>query len=295
MTAEEEQAFQDEIAILSKLDHPNILKLYEVYSDEKRYYIVTELCKGGELFDEILKKGVFTEKEAANIIQQILQAVSYFHDLNVVHRDIKPENVLIDKELNNTLKIIDFGTSIQIKENELLTNTHGTSYYIAPEVLNKKYNKKCDVWSVGVIMYILLSGKPPFDGANDQEITDNVKIGTFHMKDKIWKDISQDAKSLIKAMLTFDPSQRVSAREALKHKWFENAPDVAINQDLMKESLKNLLSFNAIQKMQQATMSMMVQNMITKEEISRLQQVFQALDVNKDGKLQYDELLAGYE
>jgi calcium-dependent protein kinase len=93
--------------------------------------------------------------------------VAYFHDLNVVHRDLKPENVLIDKELNNTLKIIDFGTSIEIQENETLTNTHGTSYYIAPEVLNKKYNKKCDVWSVGVILYILLSGKPPFDGAND--------------------------------------------------------------------------------------------------------------------------------
>lgn len=115
------------------------------------------------------------------------------------------------------------------------------------------------------------------------------------MKDKIWKDISIDAKNLIKQMLTYDPNQRVSARDALRHKWFENAPDVAINIDLMKESLGNLLSFNAVQKMQQATMSMMVQNMITKEEISKLQQVFQALDKNKDGKLQYDELLSGYE
>lgn len=133
----------------------------------------------------------------------------------MVHRDLKPENVLIDKELNNTLKIIDFGTSIQIKDGEHLTNTHGTSYYIAPEVLNKKYNEKCDVWSVGVILYILLSGKPPFDGANDQEITDNVKTGSFTMKDKIWKDISADAKSLIKSMLTFDPAQRPKARESL--------------------------------------------------------------------------------
>jgi calcium-dependent protein kinase len=105
------------------------------------------------------------------------------------------------------------------------------------------------------------------------------------MKDKIWKDISSDAKSLIKHMLTYDPAQRMSAREALNNKWFENAPDIAISPELMKESLRNLLSFNAIQKMQQATMSMMVQNMITKEEISRLQQVFQALDKNKDGKL----------
>lgn len=246
MTPEEEQAFQDEIAILSKLDHPNILKLYEIYDDEKRYYIVTELCKGGELFDQILQKGVYTEKEAANIVQQVLQAVAYFHDLNVVHRDLKPENVLIDKELNNTLKIIDFGTSIQIQPGEFLTNTHGTSYYIAPEVLNKKYNEKCDVWSIGVIMYILLSGKPPFDGANDQEITENVKVGTFQMKDKIWKDISQDAKNLIKQMLTYDPAARIPAKEALKNKWFENAPSVQINPELMKESLNNLLSFNAV-------------------------------------------------
>lgn len=172
--------------------------------------------------------------------------MAYFHELNIVHRDLKPENVLIDKELNNTLKIIDFGTSIEVQDGENLTNTHGTSYYIAPEVLNKKYNKKCDVWSVGVILYILLSGKPPFDGNNDQEITDNVKIGTFTMKDKIWKNISNEAKTLIKSMLTFDPANRPSARESLKHKWFENAPDEAINADLMKESLGNLLSFNAV-------------------------------------------------
>jgi calcium-dependent protein kinase len=140
MTPEEEKNFQDEIQILSKLDHPNILKLYEVYSDEKRYYIVTELCKGGELFDEISKKGVHSEKQAAVIIKQILLAVAYFHDVGIVHRDIKPENVLVDKEQNNCLKIIDFGNSVMKGMNELLTTTHGTSYYIAPEVLKKQYN-----------------------------------------------------------------------------------------------------------------------------------------------------------
>lgn len=136
-----------------------------------------------------------------------------------------------------------------MKENEQLTNTHGTSYYIAPEVLNKKYNERCDVWSIGVMLYILLSGKPPFDGANDIEITENVKTGQFQMKDKIWKPISEDAKDLIKKMLKFDATQRVSARQALQHKWFDNAPDVAVDIDLMKESLANLLSFNAVQKM----------------------------------------------
>lgn len=128
--------------------------------------------------------------------------------------------MLIDKELNNTLKIIDFGTSIQIKENEVLTNMHGTSYYIAPEVLAKKYNKKCDVWSIGVIMFILLSGKPPFDGKDDNEITNNVKIGTYSMTSKVWQDISKDAKELITMMLTKDPNHRISAREAISHPWF---------------------------------------------------------------------------
>ena len=112
MSKDEEQSFKYEISILKKLDHPNILKLYEVFEDDKRYYLVTELCKGGELFDEIINKVQFSEKEAATIVQQILQAVAYCHSLGIVHRDLKPENVLIDKELNNTLKIIDFGTSV---------------------------------------------------------------------------------------------------------------------------------------------------------------------------------------
>lgn len=204
MSSEEEQSFKHEISILKKLDHPNILKLYEVFEDEKRYYLVTEMCKGGELFDEIVLKVQFSEKEAATIIQQILQAVSYCHNLGIVHRDLKPENVLIDKELNNTLKIIDFGTAIKFNRGkEVLKTTHGTSYYIAPEVLSKSYDERCDVWSIGVMLYILLSGKPPFDGENDEEITEQVKIGEYVMTGGAWQVISNDAKNLIKKMLTY--------------------------------------------------------------------------------------------
>lgn len=176
------KALEDEIEILCKLDHPNIIKIFEIYTDDKRYYIVTELCKGGELFDEILKKeGGFTEKEAAVIIKQILQAIAYCHDLKIVHRDIKPENVLVDTELNNTLKIIDFGISIKMKDNEKLSDVKGTSYYIAPEVFEKNYNEKCDVWSIGVIMYILLAGEPPFNGKDDKVIERKVKTGVYSM------------------------------------------------------------------------------------------------------------------
>lgn len=135
MTPEEIESFKHEITILKMLDHPNILKLYEVFDEPKRYCMVTELCKGGELFNEIVRKVQFTEQEAASIIQQILLAISFCHDQGIVHRDLKPENVLIDKELNNTLKIIDFSASVKIEKGETLDVTHGTSYYIAPEVL----------------------------------------------------------------------------------------------------------------------------------------------------------------
>ena len=141
-------------------------------------------------------------------------------------------------------------------------------------MLNKNYDERCDVWSVGVILYILLSGKAPFDGDDDHEITEQVKIGNYNMKGGIWEVLSKDAKDLIKKMLTYNYKQRVNAKEALCHPWFKNASTHTVDIDLMQESLKNLAKFSATQKLQQATMSMMVQNMVTKEEIGRLQQVF---------------------
>lgn len=258
MSADDEISFKYEINILKKLDHPNILKLYEVFEDEKKYYLVTELCKGGELFDEIIQKVQYSEKEAATIIQQILRAVSYCHQNNIVHRDLKPENVLIDKEMNNTLKIIDFGTAAEYKPGEKLKTTHGTSYYIAPEVLFKSYDERCDVWSVGVILYILISGKPPFDGDDDQEITEQVKKGKYKLSGGVWDVVSQDARDLITQMLEFDYTKRVSSKQALDHIWFSNASEKLIDKELMKETLMSMTKFCATQKLQQATLSMMV-------------------------------------
>lgn len=168
MSKAEHQDFTYEMSILKNLDHPNILKLFEVFEDQQKYQLVTEYCFGGELFDEILKIGCFSEKNAATIIEQVLLAVSYCHQIGVVHRDLKPENILIDKEQNNILKVIDFGTAVIYNKNtDLLEGVKGTSYYIAPEVLQSKYDERCDVWSIGVMLYILLSGYPPFDGEFD--------------------------------------------------------------------------------------------------------------------------------
>jgi len=179
---EEIDRFMHEIDILRKLDHPNILRLYEFYQDQKRYYLVTELCSGGELFDEITNRAHFEEADAAKIIQQVLMAVRYCHERNIVHRDLKPENILLDSKKNsNRVKVIDFGTSEEIEPGMKLTQQYGTAYYIAPEVLSSAYNEKCDIWSIGVILYILLSGKPPFDGKDDKEIIKKVRIGQYDM------------------------------------------------------------------------------------------------------------------
>jgi calcium-dependent protein kinase len=146
--------------------------------------------------------------------------VNYCHKNNIVHRDLKPENVLLEASKDfDQIKIIDFGTSLKFDPSKFLDEKLGTPYYIAPEVLNKKYNEKCDIWSCGVIMYIILSGVPPFNGANDQEIMKNVKIGKFSFSDPCWTNMSDKAKDLIKKLFTYDINQRPSAEEALQHPW----------------------------------------------------------------------------
>jgi calcium-dependent protein kinase len=150
------------------MDHPNILKLYEVFEDQKFIHLVTELCQGGELFDYILEKRKFSEKTAAHFMKQLFQAIAYCHRKGIVHRDLKPENLLLEQHSETaSIKVIDFGTSALIDPKKVLSQKLGTPYYTAPEVLKSNYNEKCDVWSCGVIMYIMLCGYPPFNGGND--------------------------------------------------------------------------------------------------------------------------------
>lgn len=149
--------------MLSSLDHPGIVKLFEVYRDNANLYFVTELCSGGELFDEIVKRKFFTEADAKKIMSDILSAVSYCHARRICHRDLKPENIVLDE--NFCIRIIDFGTAEEFDPDDGMSKILGTPFYMAPELFNrKKYNEKCDMWAVGVIMFILLTGMPPFKG-----------------------------------------------------------------------------------------------------------------------------------
>ena len=198
MDEDEKKMLFNEINNLKDLDRPNILKMFEFFEDEKRYYIVTDICKGGELFDEIVARGKFTENDAAVLMKQVLSCINYCHSNKIVHRDLKPENILLEQNKEfDQIKIIDFGTSLVFDENKKLDEKLGTPYYIAPEVLAKSYGPKCDIWSCGVITYIILSGNPPFNGASDQEIMKKVKKGDFSFQDPVWQNVTAEGKDFI--------------------------------------------------------------------------------------------------
>merc|ERR1719460_1151030 len=196
--------FKQEIAIMKLMDHPNIIKLYESFEDHRNIYLVMELCSGGELFDRIIDAGHFTEVQAAIVMQQIFRAMYYMHENSICHRDLKPENFLFqtkDPIEKNYLKIIDFGLSCKFEPNQILTTKAGTPYYVAPQVLAGKYDQASDLWSCGVIMFVLLCGYPPFYGESDADVLAKVRLGNFSFNSKDWKNVTDDAKDLIRWLL----------------------------------------------------------------------------------------------
>ena len=227
-------AIAREITLLLEMKHHSIAQLVDVYEDAEYVHLVTDLCAGGELFDKIVQKTssrvnrhgtfCFSEGEAVSIMFQILNAVSYMHYHDVVHRDLKPENILFEtNDEGSPVKIIDFGLAREHLGRTPMTNLVGTPYYIAPEVLRRKYDKSCDLWSVGVIAYILLSGYPPFNGSNNEEIHQSILKGRFSFPSREWKGTSQEARDFIRRLLVTDPSKRMTAEQALNHPWIVDA------------------------------------------------------------------------
>jgi calcium-dependent protein kinase len=235
-------------------------------------------------------------------MRQLLSAVAYCHENGVIHRDLKPENILIenseekDKEFFH-IKVIDFGTC-EILKKKKLTEQIGTSFYIAPEVIKNSYNEKCDLWSCGVILYILLCGSPPFYGKNEKEIFKKIIEGNFTFRHKIWNKISSEAKNLVLKLLQVNPDKRLSAKEALEDIWFKKNINVNTLENNKKSSnyrlfLKNITEFCAEQKLQQATLTFLVHNFAPKEELNELKKIFFAFDKNGDGKISKEEFVTG--
>jgi len=215
-----------EIALLSEMKHDNIIHLKDVFEDDEYVHIVTNLCTGGELFDKIIQYGddscFIEENKAARIIFQVLNAVAYMHAKKIVNRDIKPENILFETtDEDSTVKIIDFGLSRKhnVNSEKPMTAFVGTPYYIAPEVLKKKYTKSCDLWSIGVIAYALLCGYPPFNGPDNDAVLDAVRRGRYVFASHDWLCRSRESRDFIRHLLQKDPRKRLTAVQAMNHPW----------------------------------------------------------------------------
>lgn len=287
-----------EVQLLKELDHPNIMKLYEFFEDAGYYYLVGELYSGGELFDEIINRKRFSEVDAARIVRQILTGINYMHKNKVVHRDLKPENLLLESKAKDAnIRIIDFGLSTHFEASKKMKDKIGTAYYIAPEVLHGTYDEKCDVWSTGVILYILLSGCPPFNGANEYEILKKVEKGKYTFDLPQWKKVSEPVKDLIRKMLTYVPSMRISAREAVEHPWikkmaFGDADKIDVPS--LETAISNFRQFQGTQKLAQAALLYMGSKLTTNDETRKLTEIFHRMDKNGDGQLDRNELIEGY-
>jgi calcium-dependent protein kinase len=213
-----------------EVDHPNIIKFYEVYSDAKYYRIVMEYCEGGELFQHLTQWGRLSEPVSAQIIKQLIAALKHLHEMNIAHRDLKPENVIFatrgdSKKIH--VKLIDFGLSKKFKEdfNQMRTKL-GTPYYVSPEVLEGTYDKRCDLWSLGVMTYMLICGYPPFNGKTDAEVFYKIRCANYGFPDEDPstppKDrfaVSDEAKDFISRLLKTDPNRRMTVDEAQNHPW----------------------------------------------------------------------------
>lgn len=291
--------FISEVQILSQMDHPNIMKIYELFETPAKYFIVSEVLSGGELFDYIIQSRQLTEPLAAKIMFQLYSAVGYCHERQIVHRDLKPENLLLEAppaKGDIVIKVIDFGTSCLFSGSERLSQKLGTAYYIAPEVLRMNYTEKCDIWSCGVILYILLSGSPPFAGNTDEEIMRKVKIGKFDFPRSQWRGISEDAKNFIKSQLVMDYTARPTAQQCLNHPWvqqYRTRPSLAA--EVIKTSLSNLQSFRAEQRLRVAMMAYIAAQVVSREQTKTLTESFKVLDADGNGRLSKMELIEGYK
>ncbi|CAI5468453.1 unnamed protein product [Closterium sp. Yama58-4] len=293
VTAEDVEDVKREVAIMHHLvDHPNVVKMKGAYEDKHSVHIVMELCAGGELFDRIIARGHYSERAAANLIRTVVSVVEYCHANGVMHRDLKPENFLLaSKKEDAPLKATDFGLSIFYKPGETFSDIVGSAYYVAPEVLRRKYGPEADVWSCGVILYILLCGVPPFWAESEQGIFDAVLKGHIDFSSDPWPLISSSAKDLIKRMLKQDIKDRMTAREVLQHPWVKvdgEASDVPLDSAV----LTKLKQFSAMNKMKRLALKVIASHM-SEEEIMGLKEMFKSIDEDGSGSITFEELKEG--
>ena len=290
---EYQRELQNEVDILRTLDHPNIGKALETYHYHDRLFIVLEYCSGGDLYT----RDPYTQDEAARIMRAILSAVAYLHLHNVIHRDLKYENIMFcDVSRHSTVKLIDFGLSQKFAKDEHLQDTVGTVYTMAPELLAGDYDAKADVWSCGVLAFMLLSSSLPFYGASRPKVIKRILSGKYSYSSPRWNDVDTDAKVFVRDLLERNPKQRPSAEQALKLGWLdldeddlnESARDMNATMDNIQAHIQAFAEYSHLKKL--ALMVIAYQS--TNSEIGYLRNIFRVFDKTNDGAIGFAEFKA---
>jgi serine/threonine protein kinase len=272
-----------EVEIYLRVSHPNVVKLIEVFEEPGRINLIMEVCTGGELYERLASRERYSEQTAARVTKEMLSAVAYLHSLQICHRDLKLENWLYqDASDEACIKLCDFGFGSFVHRDTFLTATLGSVHYVAPEVLAGQYGLSCDVWSVGVIIYMLLSGAPPFDGHNDKAIMAQVRAGNFSFQGKLWEGISENAKSFINALLRVDPQERLTAAQALEHQWLQHPGTSAV---IDRQVLDSLHAFASAAALQRAALGLLLAGSVGREELQRLAGELSLADSAKSGRI----------
>jgi len=240
LNKEELAVVHDEVEIMQRVEHKHCVRLFEIYETSSKLYMVMEILTGGELFDRIVAKGSYSEKEAADVVKTVAEALKYLHANGIVHRDLKPENLIYQNQTEEALlKITDFGLAKYRSRDTALSTACGTPGYVAPEVLEgKQYSKEVDLWSLGVILYILLCGFPPFYDESTAGLYRQIKKGQYDFPDPYWLDISNDAKDVVKGLLTVNPKKRFTPTDLLGSPWVSKG--IASTKDLGDNFNKNI-------------------------------------------------------
>ena len=299
------EKFQNEIKILAMVDHPNIVRLFEVIEDDKYFNLLQELCTGGELLRKI-QTTQLKEKDIAKIFNQIMSAVAYCHEKGIVHRDLKLENILFASESpDSPVKIIDFGFSVLLGKNEInkdkdnennlkkygfkrMKSKVGTLYYISPEIIKGNYDEKCDIWACGVILYILLCGYPPFNGSSDKEVYNIITQVKYDFNQPMWKNVSKYAKELIKNMLTL-AKNRYTAKQVLSSKWLEIKLKDS-DENIYYLDYKHISRYKHYNKFKQAILTF-IASRLNSDESKKIRNIFYNIDENKKGFITYEDFI----
>ncbi|XP_057957325.1 calcium-dependent protein kinase 2-like [Malania oleifera] len=293
VTKNDKEDIKREIHIMQHLSgQSNIVEFKGAYEDRQWVHVVMELCAGGELFDRIIAKGHYSERAAASICRSIVNVVHICHFMGVMHRDLKPENFLLSSNDENALlKATDFGLSVFIEEGKVYRDVVGSAYYVAPEVLRRRYGKEIDIWSAGIILYILLSGVPPFWAETEKGIFDAILQGQIDFASEPWPSISNSAKDLVKKMLTPDPKKRITSAQVLEHPWIREGGE-ASDKPIDSAVLSRMKQFRAMNKLKKLALKVIAEN-LSEEEIQGLKAMFTNMDTDKSGTITYEELRTG--